>query len=59
MADPRKRMEFSKMKIESVQNAHPRVFGVADYEFIGRFTKFDTADSRWWMTFWKSTVESN
>ena len=34
MADPRWRMEFSKMTVESVQNAHPRVFRVADYELL-------------------------
>ena len=43
-ADLRWRMEFSKIAVESLQNVHTRVFGVADYEFIVRFTKFNMAD---------------
>ena len=59
MADPRWRIEFSKITIESVQNARPWVFGVTDYEFIDIFTKMNMADLRWWMTFWKITVKSD
>ena len=29
------------MTVKSVHNAYPRVFGVADYEFIIRFIKFN------------------
>ena len=39
MADPRWRMKFLKITVKSVQNAYPRVFGIADYKFIDRFTK--------------------
>ena len=40
-------------------NVHLRVFGVADYEFIVIFMKFNMADSRWWITFCKNTVKSD
>ena len=40
------------------KNAHSRVFGVADYEFTVRFTKFNTAGPRWRMKFSKITVKS-
>ena len=51
-------MEFLKMTVESVQNVHSWVFGVVDYEFIFRFTKFNMAGSRWWMKFSEITVKS-
>ena len=53
MADPRWWIKLSKITVKSVQYVHPLVFGVADYEFIVRFTKFNIADSRRWMTFSK------
>ena len=43
MADPRRRMKFSKIT-KSVQNVHLRVFEVADFEFIVIFTKFNMAN---------------
>ena len=44
--------------VKLVQNVHPRVFGIADYEFMVRFTKFNMADLRWRMKFSKMTIKS-
>ena len=54
-----RRMKFSKITVKSVQNIHPWVLGVTDYEFIVIFTKFNIANSRWWLTFRKNNVKSD
>ena len=50
--------EILKITVKSVQNVHPRVFGIANYEFIERFTKFNMGDQRWWMKISKMTIKS-
>ena len=49
---------FSKITVKLIQNVHPRISGIADYEFIVRFTKLNMADPRWRMEFSKITVKS-
>ena len=53
MADPRWRIEFSKMIINSVKNVYLRVFEVADYKFFVIFTTFNIVDPKWRMKFSK------